>query len=106
MRCGASCVVAVAVHFFALWAPRELRTGAPLVDLRTSARRPVLLTNAASLLAGFAMFTNLLDGSLVELMVGVSVVSIGIAVSFAAMPVLIMQSVPINETAAANGLST
>ena len=167
----------VAVLFFALWAPWELRTGAPLVDLRTSTRRPVLLTNVASLLAGFAMFTNLLvatqqlqipastgvgfglgvteaglamlpggvlmvlmapisasitrhfgarttliaglfltgfgyvvrvllDGSLVELMLGVSVVSIGIAVSFAAMPVLIMQSVPISETAAANGLNT
>ncbi|WP_206062803.1 MFS transporter [Nocardioides piscis] len=167
----------LAVLFFALWAPWELRTGAPLVDLRTSTRRPVLLTNIASLLAGFAMFTNLLvatqqlqipvstgvgfglgvteaglamlpggvlmvlmapvsasitrrfgaritliaglcitgfgyvvrvllDGSLIQLMVGVSVVSIGIAVSFAAMPVLIMQSVPISETAAANGLNT
>ncbi|GIM64919.1 hypothetical protein Pve01_84590 [Planomonospora venezuelensis] len=45
---------------FALWAPWELRTGEPLVDLRTSTRRPVLLTNIASLLAGFAMFANLL----------------------------------------------
>ena len=49
-----------AVLFFAAWAPWELRTGDPLVDLRTSTRRPVLLTNVASLLAGFAMFTNLL----------------------------------------------
>ncbi|MCP6530955.1 hypothetical protein NL480_30110, partial [Klebsiella pneumoniae] len=40
--------------------PWELRTGHPLVDLRTSVRRPVLLTNVASLLAGFAMFANLL----------------------------------------------
>ncbi len=167
----------VAALVFALWAPWELRTGEPLVDLRTSARRPVLLTNIASLLAGFALFANLLvstvqlqlpvasgvgfglgvteaglamlpggvlmvlmapvsasitrrfgarttliaglsitgfgyvlrvllDGSLVQLMFGVCVVSIGIAVSFAAMPVLIMQSVPISETAAANGLNT
>ncbi|PUA80129.1 MFS transporter [Nocardioides currus] len=167
----------VAVLFFALWAPWELRTGQPLVDLRTSARRPVLLTNIASLLAGFAMFANLLvvvqvlqfpvasgigfglsvteaglamlpggllmvlmspasaaitrrfgaritliaglltmgfgyvlrillDGSALELLIGVAVVSIGVAVSFAAMPVLIMQSVPITETAAANGLNT
>ena len=167
----------VAVLVFALWAPWELRTGQPLVDLRTSGRRPVLLTNIASLLAGFALFANLLvtslqlqvpvasgvgfglgvteaglamlpggvlmvlmapvsalitrrfgarstlvaglsitgfgyvvrvllDGSLVQLMFGVCIVSIGIAMSFAAMPVLIMQSVPISETAAANGLNT
>ncbi len=167
----------VAVLVFAVWAPWELRTGEPLVDLRTSTRRPVLLTNIASLLAGFAMFTNLLvatqqlqipvetgvgfglgvteaglamlpggvlmvlmapvsasitrrfgaritliaglgitglgyvvrvllDASLAQLMLGVAVVSVGIAVSFAAMPVLIMQSVPISETAAANGLNT
>ncbi len=167
----------VAALVFALWAPWELRTGQPLVDLRTSARRPVLLTNIASLLAGFAMFANLLvatqqlqipvasgvgfglgvtkaglamlpggvlmilmapvsasitrrfgarttliaglsitgfgyvvrvllDASIIQLMLGVAIVSIGIAVSFAAMPVLIMQSVPISETAAANGLNT
>jgi MFS family permease len=167
----------VAVIFFAMWAPWELRTGQPLVDLRTSARRPVLLTNIASLLAGFALFANLLvatqqlqipvasgvgfglgvtaaglamlpggvlmvlmapvsasitrrfgarttlvaglsitgfgyvvrvllDASIIQLIVGVSIVSVGIAMSFAAMPVLIMQSVPISETAAANGLNT
>ncbi|MBA3780547.1 MAG: MFS transporter [Nocardioides sp.] len=167
----------VAVLVFAMWAPWELRAGEPLVDLRTSSRRPALLTNVASLLAGFAMFTNLLvatqqlqipvetgvgfglgvteaglamlpggilmvlmapvsasitrrfgaritliaglsitglgyvvrvllDASLAQLMLGVAIVSIGVAVSFAAMPVLIMQSVPISETAAANGLNT
>jgi hypothetical protein len=167
----------VAFVVFALWAPWELRTGEPLVDLRTSTRRPVLLTNIASLLAGFAMFANLLvatqqlqipvesgvgfgldvteaglamlpggvlmvlmapvsaavtrrfgarttlvsglcitgvgyvvrvlfDATLAQLVLAVCVVSVGIAVSFAAMPVLIMQSVPISETAAANGLNT
>lgn len=166
----------VAVVGLALWAPWELRTGKPLVDLRTSTRRPVLLTNIASLLAGFIMFNYLLvatqqlqlpieaggfglgvtgagvamlpggvlmvlmapvsasitrlfgarttltvglcvtglgyvlrvllDGSVIELIVGISLVSIGIAMSFAAMPVIIMQSVPISETAAANGLNT
>lgn len=167
----------VAALVFALWAPWELRTGQPLVDLRTSVRRPVLLTNVASLLAGFAMFTNMLvavqqlqlpvasgvgfglgvteaglamlpggvlmvlmspvsasvtrqfgarttliagllatglgyvarvlfDASALQLLIGVAIVSIGIAMSFAAMPVLIMQSVPITETAAANGLNT
>lgn len=167
----------VSVLMFVLWAPWELRTGEPLVDLRTSVRRPVLLTNIASLLAGFAMFANLLvvvqqlqfpvasgvgfglgvteaglvmlpggllmvlmspvsasitrhfgarttlvaglsvtglgyvarvlfDATVIELLVGVAIVSIGIAMSFAAMPVLIMQSVPITETASANGLNT
>ena len=46
--------------FFALWFPAELRSGAPLVDLRTSARRPVLLTNAAAVLVGFSMYANML----------------------------------------------
>jgi hypothetical protein len=31
-----------------------------MVDLRTSVRRPVLITNVASLLSGFAMFANML----------------------------------------------
>ncbi|WP_165821235.1 MFS transporter [Nocardioides gansuensis] len=167
----------VAALAFALWAPWELRAGEPLVDLRTSARRPVLLTNIASLLAGFIMFNYLLvatqqlqlpvetgvgsglgvteaglvmlpggvlmvlmapvsasvtrrfgaritltaglsvagvgyvvrvllDGSVAELVIGISIVSVGVAMSFASMPVLIMQSVPIGETAAANGLNT
>lgn len=46
--------------FFALWFPAELRSGQPLVDLRTSARRPVLLTNAAAVLVGFSMYANML----------------------------------------------
>lgn len=166
-----------AVLVFGLWVPWELRTGQPLVDLRTSIRRPVLLTNVASLLAGFAMFSNmlvavqqlqlpeasgvgfgldvtsaglvmlpggvlmvlispfsasltrrfgarttliaglgitgvgyisrvLLDATILQLAFGVSIVFAGIAVAFAAMPVLIMRSVPISETAAANGLNS
>jgi MFS family permease len=39
-----------------LWGWWELRTRQPLVDLRTSARRQVLLTNVASVLFGFGMF--------------------------------------------------
>lgn len=38
------------------WALWELRTPRPMVDLRTSARRQVLLTNIASTVFGFAMF--------------------------------------------------
>jgi EmrB/QacA subfamily drug resistance transporter len=39
-----------------LWGAWELRGAAPLVDLRTSARRQVLMTNLASVVVGFAMF--------------------------------------------------
>ncbi|WP_326831435.1 MFS transporter [Arthrobacter sp. BL-252-APC-1A] len=44
----------------ALWFPLELRNGQPLVDLRTSARRPVLLVNIAAILVGFSMYANML----------------------------------------------
>lgn len=39
-----------------LWGCWELRVEAPLVDLRTTVRRQVLLTNLASIAAGFAIF--------------------------------------------------
>ncbi|SDY56621.1 Major Facilitator Superfamily protein [Saccharopolyspora shandongensis] len=47
---GASAVL------FLLWGWWELRVARPLVDLRTTARRQVLLTNIASAVFGFAMF--------------------------------------------------
>ncbi len=160
-----------------VWFPFELRVGQPLVDLRTSARRPVLLTNIASVLVGFAMFANLLlttqqlqlpqltgygfglsvitaglamvpsglamvlfapvsgkminryggritlltgcavlglayvarvffSGSVGAVMAGATLVSIGTALAYAAMPTLIMGAVPITETASANGLNS
>jgi MFS family permease len=45
-----------AVIVLLVWGRWELRTRQPLVDLRTSARRQVLLTNLASAVFGFAMF--------------------------------------------------
>lgn len=39
-----------------LWGVYELRVGDPLVDLRIAARRPVLLTNLASISIGFGFF--------------------------------------------------
>jgi MFS family permease len=161
----------------AFWIPWQLRSRDPLVDLRTSALRPVLLTNIASLLVGFAMYANMLSttqllqtpsasgygfgltvleaglamlpaglmmalaapisaritsrfgaktaliaGALIlglgytarsifissewEIIVGAMVVSTGIAVAYAAMPTIIMNAVPIRETAAANGFNT
>ncbi len=47
---------ATAVVVLLLWGRWELRTRQPLVDLRTTARRQVLLTNIASAVFGFAMF--------------------------------------------------
>ncbi|HET6626731.1 MAG TPA: MFS transporter [Nocardioidaceae bacterium] len=44
-----------------VWVPWELRASQPLVDVRTSTRRPVLLTNCASVLVGFAMYGNMLS---------------------------------------------
>lgn len=51
---AASLVVLVA------WGWWELRTGDPLVDLRVTARRQVLLTNAASIVVGFSMYAQAL----------------------------------------------
>ncbi|WP_369206486.1 MFS transporter [Streptomyces sp. PU-14G] len=41
-----------------VWSWYELRVAHPLVDLRVTARRPVLFTNLASLLVGFAMYAT------------------------------------------------
>jgi MFS family permease len=166
-----------AALLLAAWVPYELKIGQPMVDLRTSARRPVLLTNLASLLIGFAMFANMLlttqqlqlpastgygfqlsvvtaglcmvpsglamvlfapvSGgiirrfggktaivagaavmiagyvgrvffwdSIASVIIGSTVVSIGTAIAYAAMPTLIMGAVPITETASANGLNS
>lgn len=170
-------LLVLALLVLAVWVPWELRSGQPLVDIRTSVRRTVLLTNAASVLIGFAMFTNFLTSaqqvqmpeatgygfglsvvetglallpasllmvamapvaaalirrygprlmlllgalviaggfvlrvflhnSVLEVMVASGIASLGTSIAFAAMPILIMRSVPITETASANGLNT
>jgi MFS family permease len=48
---------AAAVLVLVAWGFFELRVGSPLVDLRTTARRQVLVTNLASIAIGFAMFS-------------------------------------------------
>jgi MFS family permease len=48
---------AAAVVILLVWGAFELRVQAPLVDLRTTARRQVLVTNLASVAIGFAMFS-------------------------------------------------
>jgi MFS family permease len=166
-----------AAILLATWVPYELKVSQPMVDLRTSGRRPVLLTNLASLLVGFAMFANMLlttqqlqlptstgygfqlsvitaglcmvpsglamvvfspvSGgiirrfggksaliagaavmvagyvgrvffwdSITSVIIGSTVVSVGTAIAYAAMPTLIMGAVPITETASANGLNS
>ncbi|MEV4786391.1 MFS transporter, partial [Streptomyces tuirus] len=47
---------AAAVAVLLTWGWWELRVREPLVDLRTTARRQVLVTNLASIAVGFAMF--------------------------------------------------
>lgn len=47
---------AAAVLVLLVWGAWELRIKEPLVDLRTTARRQVLVTNLASIAVGFAMF--------------------------------------------------
>jgi len=159
-----------------VWGWYQLRTPEPLLDLRVAGRRPVLLTNIASIGMGFALFgSNILFPQMLELPIGsgagfglsligaalvvmpsglimmvispaagwlsrvfgprllftlgaLSVVSayafvlvlshevwhlvvanclvgVGIGLSFAAMPMLIMRAVPVEETGASNGLN-
>ncbi|MFJ6662030.1 MFS transporter [Streptomyces sp. NPDC091377] len=47
---------AVAAAVLLVWGQWELRIPEPLVDLRSTARRQVLVTNLASIAVGFAMF--------------------------------------------------
>ncbi|OQR62048.1 MFS transporter [Streptomyces maremycinicus] len=47
---------AAAVVVLLLWGVYELRVGEPVVDLRTTARRQVLMTDLASMAFGFSMF--------------------------------------------------
>lgn len=49
---------AIAIAVLPLWSRYQLRVRQPLVDLRVSARRPVLLTNIAAVLTGFAMYAG------------------------------------------------
>jgi MFS family permease len=59
---------AASVVIFAIFAMWQLRTPAPLVDLRTTLRRPVLTTNLASIGVGFALFaTSLIGPQILEL---------------------------------------
>ena len=159
-----------------VWGWYELRIAQPLLDLRVAARRPVLLTNLASVGMGFSLFasnvvypqqlelpaetgsgfglsllaaslivmpsglvmmiispfsgrlagtvgpklllvlgaialivaygfTLLFDAAVWQLLVANIVIGVGIGFGYAAMPMLIMRSVPRSETGASNGLN-
>ncbi|GAA4791766.1 MFS transporter [Streptomyces ziwulingensis] len=53
-------LAAASVVVLVLWGGWERRVTAPLIDLRTTARRPVLLVNITSVVVGFALYAQLL----------------------------------------------
>jgi hypothetical protein len=90
----------VGLALFAAWWPMEMRASDPIVDLRTSIRRPVALTNAASLFIGFAMYVNLLTTTqLLQLpestgfVFGISSLAAGLALLPAALAMVILAPV-------------
>lgn len=50
-------MVALAAVLFLLWGVVEARSSSPMVDLRMLAHRPILLTNVATLISGYALFS-------------------------------------------------
>ena len=50
-------VLVLAAALFVLWGVVEARSSSPMVDLRMLAHRPMLLTNVATLISGFALFS-------------------------------------------------
>ncbi|MDQ7809650.1 MFS transporter [Amycolatopsis sp. A133] len=170
-------LAAGAVVVLLAWGAYQLRRRDPLVDLRVSARRPVLFTNLASIMVGFALYAmalsfpqllqapastgyglgqtmvesgltlapnglvmmllspvsarliarfgprpTLMSGALViaagyafaivlmdnalQLITASVIIGAGVGIAYAAMPALIMGSVPVTETASANGLNS
>ena len=80
-------LAAAAVLGLGLWIPLELRTTRPLVDLRTSMLRPVLVSNVCALLLGFSMFLSSY-ASTQELQVPTSVGGLGLSAAAAGLVML------------------
>jgi EmrB/QacA subfamily drug resistance transporter len=70
------------------WFPYELKSGHPIIDLRTSAQKAVLLTNIASLVVGFAMYANMLGSTQFLEMPVESGYGFGLSVSHAGLLIL------------------
>lgn len=79
---------AVALAVLPLWSRYQLRVRQPLVDLRVSVRRPVLLTNIAAILIGFAMYAGFLATA--QLLQAPPATGYGHGVSLVASGVLMM----------------
>ncbi|MGV9870940.1 MFS transporter, partial [Rhodococcus koreensis] len=158
------------------WGFLQLHRSEPLVDLRVTSRRPLLLTNLASIAVGFSLFGSsiafpqllalptsdgglglsmlttglvmmptgltmlfmsplvgllesrtgpkplIISGSLMigsayllglalelniwTILLATTAIGVGVGISYAAIPVLIMRAVPQSKTGAANGLNT
>lgn len=67
--------------------------------------KPVLIPGVALMAAGF-VGRGLFASELWQIVLGATVVGIGTALAFAAIPTLIMSSVPLTETASANGVNS
>jgi MFS family permease len=67
--------------------------------------RPTLMSGALVIAAGYAFAIVLMDNAL-ELITASVIIGAGVGIAYAAMPALIMGSVPVTETASANGLNS
>ncbi len=95
------------------WAVWQLRVRDPLVDLRAAARRPVLLTNLASVAFGFALFTSpLVFTQLLQLPVdsghglGLSLFGTGLVMVPAGLTAMAVSPVSARITSRAGGRTT
>lgn len=66
---------------------------------------PVLVTAGLLMAAGYSSLL-VFNGSILAVILGLSVVSVATALAFAAQPTIIMAAVPAEDTAAANGLNS
>lgn len=93
-----------------LWmAPSAVAFGvlAPLSGWVTRRFGPEVAIGAGGVIMAVSYLARVpLSGSVTLVVVGTVVVTIGTALAYSALPTLIMRSVPVTETAAANGLNT
>ena len=73
--------------------------------IRRFGGKSALIAGAAVMVVGYVGRVFFWD-SITSVIIGSTVVSIGTAIAYAAMPTLIMGAVPITETASANGLNS
>ncbi|MFI5511460.1 MFS transporter [Mycobacterium sp. NPDC051804] len=97
---------AASIIIFAMFAWWQLRIESPMVDLRTTVKRPVLMTNIASVAVGFAMFAlALISPQILELPVatgyglGLSMVEAGLWLAPGGLAMMV--SSPISSRVAA-----